>query len=68
MTPTPSEGDRRTDFTLQGACATCSGDLEIRLSEDGAMSVCHTCHSIARPKVELRNGNLSFEQRFTAQA
>ncbi|PZR05561.1 MAG: hypothetical protein DI536_32110 [Archangium gephyra] len=39
------------EMQLAHACPMCDGDLELRLSPDGARSFCSTCHTIQKPRV-----------------
>ncbi len=44
-------GDRTAEMTLPNACATCGGDLTMRLSPSGARTYCPQCHVIAKPEL-----------------
>ncbi len=37
------------DFSLEGACILCGGDLAVRVSPGRARTVCKTCRWISRP-------------------
>lgn len=39
------------EMQLSHACPVCDGDLELRLSPEGARSFCATCHTIQKPRV-----------------
>lgn len=39
------------EMQLAHACPVCDGDLELRISVDGARSFCATCHTIGKPRV-----------------
>lgn len=39
------------ELQLQHACPICEGDLELRLSPEGARTFCATCHMIQKPRV-----------------
>jgi hypothetical protein len=41
-------GDSR-DFSLEGACILCGGDLAVRLTPGRARTVCKACRWISRP-------------------
>jgi len=51
--PTDTASDGR-DFSLQGGCILCGGDLQVRLTAGTARSVCMSCHWISRP--HMRRG------------
>jgi hypothetical protein len=46
------------ELTLTAACLTCGGDLQLRVSPDGARTWCSTCHVIGKPKVGFGPGGL----------
>jgi hypothetical protein len=52
-------GEESADFELPGGCALCGGPLSVRLSHNGAHSVCVPCRWMARPSVELRPGGMN---------
>jgi hypothetical protein len=43
------EAEGRRDFSLEGGCILCGGDLEVRLTAGTARTVCRTCRWISRP-------------------
>ncbi|MEW6435398.1 MAG: hypothetical protein AB1730_28210 [Myxococcota bacterium] len=43
--------ERTAELTLTAACVMCGGDVQLRVSPDGARTYCPTCHVIAKPKV-----------------
>lgn len=44
-----SEGT--AELQLPGACPTCEGPLELRISASSARTFCGTCHTIGKPRV-----------------
>jgi hypothetical protein len=42
----PPEGN---DFSLEGGCILCGGDLQVRVTPGGARTVCMPCRWISRP-------------------
>lgn len=61
-------GERTAEFTLAGACVACGGDVQLRVSPDGARTWCPTCRIIAKPKVGFGKDGLVLTQETTAQA
>ncbi len=47
MHATEASGSR--DFSLEGACILCGGDLQVRVSPGAARTVCTRCRWISRP-------------------
>lgn len=45
--PTPSK-----DFSLEGGCILCGGDLAVRLTPGRARTVCKACRWISRPHMK----------------
>jgi hypothetical protein len=43
------ETDEGRDFSLEGGCILCGGDLEVRLTAGTARTVCRNCRWISRP-------------------
>ncbi len=37
------------DFSLEGGCILCGGDLKVRVTAGGARTVCVACRWISRP-------------------
>jgi hypothetical protein len=37
------------DFSLEGGCILCGGDLQVRVTPGGARTVCMSCRWISRP-------------------
>jgi hypothetical protein len=37
------------DFSLEGGCILCGGDLQVRVTPGGARTVCMACRWISRP-------------------
>jgi hypothetical protein len=37
------------DFSLEGGCILCGGDLQVRVTPSGARTVCVSCRWISRP-------------------
>ena len=42
------------DFSLEGGCILCGGDLEVRVGPSGARTFCTACRWISRP--HMRKG------------
>lgn len=42
------------EFSLEGGCILCGGDLEVRITAGGACSLCRSCRWISRP--HMRRG------------
>lgn len=38
-----------SDFSLEGGCLLCGGDLAVRLTPSGARTFCAACRWISRP-------------------
>jgi hypothetical protein len=51
-------GERTAELTLPGACPTCGGDVQLRLSPDGARTWCPACHVIGKTKVAFGPGGV----------
>jgi hypothetical protein len=49
------ETDGGRDFSLEGGCILCGGDLEVRVTAGAARSVCRACRWISRP--HMRRGD-----------
>ncbi len=47
--PTGSTDSR--DFSLEGGCILCGGDLAVRLTPGRARTVCKACRWISRPSM-----------------
>ncbi len=57
MTPFETKPDPQSeDMTLPGACATCGGDLVVRVAPGTSAGYCHSCHSISRPLLRFVRG------------
>jgi hypothetical protein len=52
---TYEDADTR-DISLPGGCILCGGDLDVRLAEGTAASVCMKCHWISRPHMKREDG------------
>jgi len=44
-------GERTAELTLPGGCPICQGDVQLRMSPDGAHTFCAACHVITKAKV-----------------
>jgi hypothetical protein len=49
-----TETDDERDFSLEGGCILCGGDLQVRLTAGTARTVCSSCRWISRP--HMRKG------------
>jgi hypothetical protein len=45
----PSDAIESRDFSLEGGCILCGGDLSVRVSPGRARTVCMACRWISRP-------------------
>ena len=43
------ESEGRRDFSLEGGCILCGGDLEVRITAGTTRTFCRTCRWISRP-------------------
>jgi hypothetical protein len=48
----PSDG-QVADFKIEDGCFLCGGELAVRVTPDGATTVCRTCQWFARPHVKV---------------
>ncbi len=53
-TGTIQTGYERRDFSLEGGCILCGGDLAVRVTAGAARTVCRSCRWISRP--HMRHG------------
>jgi hypothetical protein len=60
--------DRLTEVSLEHACPFCQGQLELRLSPEGARTVCATCQTINRAEVRRTKDGLAVDFTSTAKA
>lgn len=51
MRTQPAQGHdaEARDFSLEGGCILCGGELAVRLTAGSARTVCKTCRWISRP-------------------
>jgi hypothetical protein len=57
------------DMQLQAACPVCEGNLELRVSTDGAWAFCATCHTLVHPRMHRdphKGVSLEFRARVRA--
>jgi hypothetical protein len=40
------------DFSLEGACILCGGNLQVRVTAEGAATVCLACRWVSRPHMQ----------------
>lgn len=52
------EMDGRRDFSLEGGCILCGGDLEVRVSAGTTRTVCRACRWISRPQMVRGEGGV----------
>lgn len=45
----PTDASTSRDFSLEGGCILCGGDLAVRMSPGHARTVCKACRWISRP-------------------
>jgi hypothetical protein len=45
----PAHATDSKDFSLEGGCILCGGDLAVRMSPGRARTVCKACRWISRP-------------------
>lgn len=43
--------ENTSDAKLRGACPSCAGTLDVRVSPEGVFTSCSTCHTLGRGKV-----------------
>jgi hypothetical protein len=48
-TPEQHARTETKDFSLEGACILCGGGLQVRITPEGARTVCLACRWISRP-------------------
>lgn len=48
----PTDASESKDFSLEGGCILCGGDLSVRVSPGRARTVCKSCRWISRPHME----------------
>lgn len=47
------------DLTIPGGCILCGGDLDVRITPEGAAaSVCSSCRWISRPEMRNEDGHI----------
>jgi len=46
-------GDHAAETVLKEACPICDGDLQLRISAEGARTWCPTCRLIMHPRVQV---------------
>ncbi len=46
------ETEGRRDFSLEGGCILCGGDLEVRITAGSARTVCKACRWISSPHMK----------------
>jgi hypothetical protein len=46
-------GERTAELLVPGACPLCGGDVQLRVSPDGARTWCPACRVIAKSKVSF---------------
>ena len=70
MTPEVTVINENTaDMQLQAACPVCEGNLELRVSPDGAWAFCATCHTLVHPRMYRDpHSGVSLQFRPTARA
>lgn len=45
----PTDASESKDFSLEGGCILCGGDLAVRVSPGRARTFCKSCRWISRP-------------------
>jgi hypothetical protein len=61
-------GDGTADFDLPEGCPLCSSTLFVRMSAQGAASVCPPCRWFSRPHVQWEPGGVRMSHPPAAQA
>ena len=51
-TDSTETSDTPREFSLEGACLLCGGDLKVRIGPAGASTFCATCRWISRPHMK----------------
>lgn len=61
--------ENTADLQLPAACPVCEGNLELRVSPDGAWAFCATCHTLVHPRMHRDpHSGVSLQFRPTARA
>lgn len=50
--------DTPRDFSLEGACLLCGGDLQVRVGPGGARTFCAVCRWISHPHMRKGDGGI----------
>jgi hypothetical protein len=50
------EASETRDFSLPSGCILCGGELKVRVTPEGAGSVCPACRWISRPQMQRVDG------------
>ncbi len=48
----------RHDVAIPGGCILCGGDLAVRFTATGAVSLCPRCNWLSHPRVRREHGNV----------
>ena len=69
MNPLPNpEPMTFSEFSVPNGCVLCEGTMVVRVSHKGAFSVCRSCRTVAKAKLDVVHGRLTMEQKFGADA
>ncbi len=52
------EASEGRDFSLEGGCILCGGDLAVRLTAGSARTVCRSCRWISRPHMHREDDGI----------
>ena len=66
--PTRPPEREHADLTLPSGCASCGGDLELRLSPGSSHAYCPQCRWLSQPRLSVKNGVMQVAQPLVAQA
>lgn len=56
---TTAGGVEVADLTIPEGCMICGGDLEVRMSPEGARAVCVKCHWLTKPTISVTQQGLA---------
>jgi hypothetical protein len=61
-------GEGVSEVELPSGCVICGGDLHVRMTADGAMSYCPSCHHIGRARATVKGDGLRVDFRVAGRA
>lgn len=60
--------ERSAEFVLDGACTSCDGTLNIRVTPTSARAYCATCHTLSHPDVVFDRQSIRIAQPLSVLA